>query len=335
MGLSFEVRRGGGYANAPLPRRVDPASLQTLTGESMGTTWSVRIDNPAMLPLAGIRAAIDAALGDVVRQMSTWESDSDISRFNRAATGTRHVLKPEFARVLACALHWAQESDGAIDPTVGPLVGFWGFGAQASANDTAPSPDAAQAVHERVGWRRIAFDASTSTVLQPGDASLDLSGIAKGFAVDHVAAALRALDLANFLIEIGGELRASGHRPGGIPWQVQIEMSPGTSSRVALSDTSIATSGDRWHVREREGRRWSHSVDPRTGEPAGDALASVSVLHRECMQADALATLLTVLGPLQGMEFARRHSIAALFAARGNDGLRLIPTDRWPAAMKT
>lgn len=328
---SFATWRAGGYANTPRPRRADPASLQTLAGRTMGTTWSLRFDNPRMVALDAVRAGAQGALDRVVAQMSTWEPDSDISRFNRSDAGSRQVLQPEFAEVLACALQWAAASDGAIDPSIGPLVALWGFGAQADASVAGPpSPAELSQARQRVGWQRVALDPATRSIVQPGGAALDLSGVAKGFAVDQVAAALRTLGLSDFLVEVGGELRAAGRRPDGAPWQVLVEALPGTTHRVALEGLSIATSGDRWHAREHQGRRWSHTLDPRTGEPVGHALASVTVLHPECMQADALATVLTVLGPKGGLAFARRHGLAALFVRRGDEGHCTFTSDRWP-----
>ncbi|MDP9603619.1 UNVERIFIED_ORG: thiamine biosynthesis lipoprotein [Variovorax paradoxus] len=336
MGLSFSSTwRAGGYANAAVPRPADPATLQQLGGETMGTTWSLRFDNPRMLPLAEVRAAVESALGRVIAQMSHWEPESDISRFNRAQAGSRHILPAEFATVMRCASRWSTASGGAIDPTVGPLVACWGFGPEAGAENGLPAADALAGARERVGWSRLAFDAADSSLLQPGGATLDLSGIAKGFAVDHGIEALRALGIADALLEIGGELRGMGKRPGGQPWQVLVDGDPAGARRVALADMAIATSGDRWHQRSHEGRRWSHTIDPRTGEPVAHALASVTVLHAECMQADALATVLTVLGPDEGFDFARQHGIAALFVSHGVPSPAAKATPAWPAPAGT
>jgi len=328
MRPSFATWRANGYANAAVPRRADPSSLQELAGRTMGTTWSLKFDNPLMVPLDTVRANAQAALDRVIAQMSTWEPESGISRFN-CATGGRHVIEPEFAQVLACALHWAAATGGAIDPTVGPLVALWGFGAHADAS-VPPAPAALAAAHACVGWQRIAFDPAASSILQPGGVSLDLSGIAKGFAVDHVACALQSLGLTDFLVEVGGELRAAGRRPGGQPWRVQIDGAPGAMAYIALTDTAIATSGDRWSQREHDGKRWSHTIDPRSGEPTSHALAAVTVLHPQCMHADALATAFTVLGPDEGLAFAQRHALAVLFVCREAEKHRVLASDAWP-----
>lgn len=334
MGLSFSTWRAGGYANAAVPRPADPATLQQLGGQTMGTTWSLRFDNPRMLPLAQVRAALESALDHVIAQMSHWEPDSDISRFNQAQAGSRHVLPAEFATVMRCAFQWATASGGAIDPSVGPLVACWGFGPEAEQAGL-PGEAALAEARGRVGWSRLAFDEAEGSLLQPGGATLDLSGIAKGFAVDHGIDALRALGIADALLEVGGELRGIGKRPGGQPWQVLVDGDPSGARRVALADMAIATSGDRWHRRSHEGRHWSHTIDPRTGEPVAHSLASVTALHAECMQADALATVLTVLGPEEGFDFAQQHNVAALFVSHGDPAPEAKTTRAWPAAAGT
>jgi len=319
-----------GYAAAPTLRAADPAALQTLAGEAMGTTWSVRLANPRFMPLAPVREAIEAVLALVVRQMSTWEPDSDISRFNRAPAGTWHALPGEFMAVLECAQAWARASGGAFDPTVGPLVDLWGFGPRAEPlaphAGTVPSAEALAQARARVGFGRIVLEADRA--LQPGGAHLDLSGIAKGYSVDLLVQALRAQGFTDFLAEVGGELHASGTRPGGEPWRVGIA---GTERTLALRDQAIATSGDHWHAFDHGGRRYSHTVDPRTGEPVAHALASVTVLHADCMQADALATVLTVLGPQEGLAFAAQHGVAALLCERTPQGPVFSMTPTFPA----
>lgn len=300
----------------------------------MGTTWSLHFDNPQRLPLDALHAAIEHALARVVAQMSHWEADSDLTRFAESRAGSLHRLAPEFATVLGAALRWAEASDGALDPTVGPLVALWGFGPHARADAEAPTADELQRTRAACGWQRLPFDAATGMLRQPGGLTLDLSGIAKGFAVDHVVEAVQALGVENLLVEVGGELRGVGRRPGGTPWTVQIaapEDGGALSPPLALRDVAIATSGDRWHQRESNGRRWSHTIDPRSGQPVDHTLAAVTVLHAECMHADALATVLTVLGPSDGTSFAEAQDIAALFFERKPSGLQASATRAWLA----
>jgi len=227
-----------------------------------------------------------------------------------------------FWRAFLCL---AKESAGAWDPTIGPLVKLWGFGPRANPTVLPHAvPDAAMLAkaHALVGYQHMALRPKERQVMQPGGMRLDLCGIAKGYAVDLCAEALAALGLNDFLLEIGGELRASGQRPDGLPWRVAIA-APDPSlpqTTLALRNLAIATSGDLWHAFEVNGKRYSHTLDPRSGQPVSHDLASVTVLHAECMQADALATVLTVLGPQEGLAFAARQNIAARLCRRTPDG---------------
>ncbi len=329
MRPSFAIWRAGGYANTAVPRPADPARLQKLAGRTMGTTWSLVFDNPAMRPHDAVLTEVNLALDRVIDQMSTWDAASHISRYNQAPAGSRHVVPEDFARVLGCALSWAEASGGAIDPTVGSLVALWGFGAHARPVSSEPGEAAWAEAKSRTGWRRLDFDHGTRTLTQPGGLSLDVSGVAKGFAVDKVAEALLALGLSDFLVEIGGELRGIGVRPGGQPWRVRIDIAGDVLPPVALANMSIATSGDRWHVHEQGGRRWSHTIDPRSGEPLSSTLASVTVLHPQCMHADALATTLMVLGAAEGPAFAEHHRIAAVFVRRHGETQQVLATEAW------
>jgi thiamine biosynthesis lipoprotein len=325
-----------GYAPQVL-RRADAATLHTLAGEAMGTTWSVRLCNPDFRPLEEARQAVEDALALVVRQMSHWEAESDLSRFNRSEAGSWHVLEHEFFTVLRCALDWAQASGGAWDPTVGPLVDLWGFGPRGPQVPAGQVPDAQALarVRECVGYQRIALDGEGRRALQPGGVQVDFSGIAKGYSVDLVAERLQAMGHTDFLVEVGGELRACGQRSPGQPWRVAVASLAGQASPVPLGlrDMAIATSGDHWHAFEQGGRRYSHTLDPRSGEPVAHGLTSVTVLHAECMQADALATVLTVLGPREGLDFAQARGIAALLCERGPQGPAVAMTPAFAALL--
>lgn len=270
----------------------------------MGTTWRVLCVCPHTIERQALHAAIVARLGTLVAEVSHWESGSSLWRFNRTRAGSWMTLPPDFAHVMAAALRIAAASGGAFDPTIGRLVDLWGFGPPGPA----PKPDhaAIDAARAASGWRRLAFDLAARRLRQPGGAALDLSGIAKGHAVDALAQLLRGAGIAHALVEVGGELAGYGMRPDGDPWWVDVEAPPGTNLptlRIALHGLAVATSGNY--------RRGCHNLDPRTGYPADDAVASVSVLHDSAMEADAWATALTILGPLAGIELADRNGIAA------------------------
>lgn len=309
------------------PPTLPPGALEhRLCGATMGTSWSVHVLAPRTVSREAVEAAIQAQLDTVIREMSTWEADSNLSRFNRAAAGSWHPLPAAFYTVLDAALTMAVDSEGAFDPSVGPLVNLWGFGPTvegATATRSVPDDAALEQVRARCGWQRIGLDRTTRSVLQPGGAYLDFSGIAKGYAVDSVAQALREVGCVSWLVEVGGELSGFGVKPDGQPWWVALERPPQDGSEgvlVALHGLAIATSGDYRRHFEQDGRRYAHTIDPRSGRPVAHDLVSVTVLHRQCMVADALATVLTVLGEEQGMAFARRRNIAALFIRGGTAG---------------
>ncbi|MCF7222442.1 FAD:protein FMN transferase [Marilutibacter chinensis] len=317
-----------------VPQAALAATLHHLSGRTMGTTWQVRVASDA--DPDRLSAGIQAQLDEVVAQMSTWEPASDISRFNRAPAGELQGLPDAFFEVLDAALTLAADTGGAYDPTVGPLVNLWGFGPD-GARDAPPDDRAIAAVMARSGWRRLVLDRRTRTVVQPGGLYLDLSSIAKGYGVDRVAAYLDATGSSAWLVEVGGELRARGRKPDGETWRIAIEQ-PAPDDRgdgaatgdlpqlsgVVLEpgDMAVATSGDYRHYFETADGRFSHTIDPRNGRPVSHGLASVTVLHPSCMQADALATALSVLGPEAGYRYAVERGLAALFFVHAGDGFQ-------------
>lgn len=321
----------------------DPAArLLRLGGETMGTTWSVICAVPPTIDVRGVNHGIRAELDEIVAQMSNWLADSDISRFNSAAAGTWHVLPEACFAVLRQALEVARDSGGAYDPSAGPLVDLWGFGPGGRRAELPATRDVEWA-RGRCGWTRLELDVEGRRALQPGGVSLDLCAIAKGYAVDAVSRYLSAQDIHHHLVEIGGELRGRGVKPDGLPWWVELETppaAPGVGAAaatdpivVALHGLSVATSGDYRRYFDDDGRRYAHTVDPRTGYPAGHALASVTVVHAECMMADALSTALTVLGPQAGLHYAGQRQIAARFLVRTPDGFEETLTPAFAAML--
>ncbi|MCP3736250.1 FAD:protein FMN transferase [Sphingomonas sp. RP10(2022)] len=283
----------------------DPAARVTdLGGETMGTRWSVRAILPAGVPADAVRHAIVARLDGIVAQMSHWSPTSQLSAFNRAPAGRWTILPPDFAHVVAEGLRIAAITDGAFDPAIGRLVDLWGFGPVPVAG---PPDDTAIAAARAVsGWRRLAYTPGDRRLRQPGGLSLDLSGIAKGFAVDAIAELLGTLGIVHALVEIGGELVGRGFRPDGQPWWVDCETPPGLSLvplRLALHGLAVATSGDY--------RRGAHTLDPRTGRAIQTGVVAASVIHATALAADAWATALTVLGPDAAIPLATDHAIAA------------------------
>lgn len=313
------------------PHVTSPACVHALHGETMGTSWSVKLVASAQVDLHLLHDGIQRILDRIVSQMSTWESDSDISRFNRSPAGSWHALPEEFFTVLSCAVQIARESGGAYDPTVGPLVAAWGFGA-ALKPMRIPDPKSLADARSRVGWHRLELRQTMRTALQAGGVALDLSAIAKGFGVDAVVAHLRGQRISAALVEVGGELRGYGSKPDGARWAVLVETSAEGSDGaepcvMVLDDVAVATSGDHWHAFEQDGVSYSHSLDPRSGRPVPQATMAVTVVAADAMQADAWATALTVMGAEDGLSYAQGSRLAARFVTRTRDGLRITMSD--------
>ena len=303
------------------------SDIAALGGHTMGTSWSVKLVASRSRDLHPLHAGIQAELDRVVAQMSTWEADSDISRYNRASPNTWHALPDDFWNVLSSARDIAERSAGAFDPSIGPLVALWGFGADAAAQGV-PNPARVAEVAARCGWHKLQLDPQTQSAMQPGGLQLDLSAIAKGYGVDLVSRWLRHIGITAALVEVGGELHGYGLKPDGQPWRVLVESAPEEDAGaeypprvLALDDLAVATSGDRWHQFERDGVSYSHTLDPRSHAPVSRAAAAVTVIARDAMLADAWATALTVMGADEGLAFANDHDLAARFITRSSNGL--------------
>lgn len=278
----------------------------------MGTSWSLLAVAPPARAAEGVQAALDL----VVAQMSQWEPESNLSRFNRAAPGQWHDVPGELACVVAASLDIARKSGGAFDAGLGRVTEAWGFGSGGSvaAASLGQVPEASY----RPEARTIDYDPARRRIRRSEGAALDLSGIAKGYGVDLAAEWLLANDIRHFLIEVGGELRGEGIRPDGQPWWVDVEMPPTSSVpawRIALHDLSIATSGNYRRGFSADGTYYSHSFDPQTGRPIVNGVSSVTVLHRNCMMADGWATALTVLGAEAAISIADDQKLAACVVA--------------------
>jgi thiamine biosynthesis lipoprotein len=306
------------------------AKLATFSGPTMAGRYTVRIAGAGPMSAAAERALgeeIFAAVDAVDRGMSTYRADSELSRLNRHVADAPFALSPELADVLGKAQSVSAASGGAFDVTIGPLVNAWGFGpdAQARRRGRLPAPDELARLRARVNWRSLALDARAGTLAKARpDAYADLSGIAQGYGSDRIAAALEALGIGDYLVEVSGEVRARGVNADGVAWRVGIERPDGGARAlhyvVPLANRVLATSGDYRNYFERDGRRYSHEIDPDTGAPVAHRLASVSVVHADCALADAWATALFVLGPERGREVALAQGLAAYFIARAADG---------------
>lgn len=295
-------------------------------GTSMGTTFEVKVVAP-LLPeqrQEAVRQAIRAQLQDVDGKMSTYREASEISRLNRSRASTPHPLSRETFTVLETAQRISRATGGAFDITVGPLVNAWGFG---PTPHPASLPTAAEIeqLQLRSGWAKIELNPRDSTILKREPALyLDLSAIAKGYAVDRVSEVLAEMNFTRHMVELGGEVRTSGRNAAGNAWRIAIEkpVSGGRALQriLPLENLALATSGDYRNFRLAEDERLSHTIDPRTGRPVRHQLTSVSVVDDSCMRADGYATALMVLGEDEGYRLAAEQDLAALFLVRTSEG---------------
>lgn len=303
----------------PGPRLSDCRS----SGETMGTRYTARFHAPAEADLRRIVAELANGVGAVDHQMSNWKADSDLSRLNRAGADDWVHLPENLVAVLSRAIEIGRETGNAFNIGVGDLVDAWGFGpgGQRRVPQLPEEPRSRPPVDEL-----LEIDVGGCRVRKHAPIALDLCGIAKGFGVDELARVLDRHGIDSWLVGIDGEMRSRGAKPDGSPWSIAIE-APEDGRRAAmavveLEDAAIATSGDYRHWIDVDGRRISHTMDPRTGQPLRAALASVTVISPACADADAYATALMVLGEKAGLELARRLDLDALFVARADGGHR-------------
>lgn len=306
------------------------------SGITMGTTYTVKLLPPGNgIDAAALGKEISATLESVNSRMSTYLPGSELSRLNNNPSLEWIQVSPELFTVLQLALEANRITEGAFDITVGPLVNLWGFGPD-PVPETIPDAEQIRAAAERTGIDKLLLDPERSSIRKARpEMYLDLSGIAKGYAVDRAAEYLDSVPVTNYLIEVGGEIRASGHNNNGQDWRIGIEK-PDNGDRsvqrvIHLARAGMATSGDYRNFYVRNGKRYAHIIDPRTGRPVEHQLASVSVLHESCAMADALATGLLVLGTEQALTVATTNGIAANFLTRTGEGF----TESYTPAFET
>lgn len=301
-----------------LGQAADAAVHVDLKGTTMGTRYAVTYVDADDSRCAAVRAEIAALFIEVENELSNWNAQSWVSRFNRHKSLDTVAVPAHAAVVLEAALQIAEKSSGALDPTVSPLIELWGFGAE---QDWAGPPLAFEIEQtlERCGYRNLEFDTAQRLLgKQVPDLHLNLSAVAKGYVVDQVAAVLADQGIEDYLINIGGEVRASGKRADGHSWKVRIAV-PQSSEVVSaplviLGDGAIATSGNTQRFFEYRGQRYAHLIDPRTGRPVENQVRSVSVRASSCTHADGWATACYVLGREAGMALIESlDGVEALF----------------------
>lgn len=295
-----------------------PPQELVLSGPTMGTTYTVKVAAPPSgVDASDVRATIDTVLARIDRQMSGYRSDSEIARFNASQSTDWFAVSADLAQVVQIALEVSEQSDGAFDVTVAPLVTAWGFG---SGEEPAIVPDEARlaSLRERVGHDKLHVRSAAPALRKsiPG-LTVDLNGIAPGFAVDVLAERFQAMQIGNFMIDLGGEVRSRGLNARGTAWRIAVERpvdaEPSPYAIVQLDDMSVTTSGEYRHYYVRNGHRYSHTIDPRTARPLEHNLASVVVIGPSTARIDGWATAFNVLGAEAGYELAAKLNMPVMF----------------------
>ncbi len=315
-------------------------------GETMGTTYSIKIARTALTDskFEQLKVEVENRLIEVNRQMSHYQTNSELSQFNNLTSTAPFKVAAGFAMVTRFAIELNRASDGVFDPTLGPLINVWGFGQQGDRFTPPPAEQVAQA-RKVCGCQHLRVTETGELQKDLPQLQLNLSAVAKGFGVDEVARVIRDHGITNVFVEIGGEVVAYGLSPRQQPWRVGVEApNPAAfggddlAAIISVSNQAIATSGDyRRFYEDAQGRLYSHIIDPRTGTPVHHRLHSVSVVADTCLRADGVATTLFVLGEKEGLRWIEQHPKAsALFIVREADGqIRKIASSRFPKWVDT
>ena len=298
------------------------------SGLVMGTTYQIKIIPNDLVVSNSLADQIDERLQSLDGTFTTYQKTSELMAFNQSAINKPLVVSEDLFEVLGIAKQIHELTEGAFDPTVGPLVNLWGFGPNYT-DQVIPPPESIAQHLTSVGLNHLLLDKQAGTVTRLSDIQLDLSAVAKGYAVDEVAELLASHGIENYLVEVGGELRLKGLKTNGERWRIAIEK-PYSGQAVGLGDAvqevlvlenvAVATSGDYRNYFEQEGKRYSHTIDPRTGYPIDHNLASVTVIAQTAARADALATGMMVLGTEGALKLAEQNDLAVYLLVKQADG---------------
>jgi thiamine biosynthesis lipoprotein len=306
-----------------------------IDGFTMGTTYQVTFEKKT-LEAQQLKNEIDSRLNVINQLMSTYIDDSELSLFNQSDSTNCQTLSQDTLYVIKNALAISKQTNGKFDVTLAPLIEAWGFDKK-NTNDSVPSQESIRLLLNKIGYSKIIVG-NDCVAKQSKDVSVNLSAIAKGYAVDEIAKLLERKKIAHYLVEIGGEIANKGHNASGVSWRLAIE-SASTEKRsiqrvFAPKGLGVATSGDYRNYFEKDGKRFSHTIDPTTGYPISHQLASVTVLHKETMLADAIATAMMVMGPEASLEYADRHQLAIFMLVKNKQGYEEIYSQAFKAYLQ-
>jgi FAD:protein FMN transferase len=311
-----------GCTERPINDNQKPKRL-VYNGTTMGTSYQVKIAPSNTLITIDLAEQINSRLESLDNTFTTYQKTSELMLFNQAELKQPTIISDDMQRVMRLASEIYVQTNSTFDPTVGPLVNLWGFGPKYTG-DQIPNPQEIGQHLESMSLDHLSLDRNAKTASRNTDIQLDFSAIAKGYAVDAIAELLIASGIENYLVEVGGELRASGRKHNGDFWRIAIEtpsLSQGGIQQVVdLENVAVATSGDYRNYFEKNGKRYSHTIDPRTGYPVDHKLASVTVIAATAAKADALATAMMVMGPEQTLLFAEQHGIPVYILVKQAEG---------------
>jgi len=297
-----------------------------LEGNTMGTTYHITMVNPPYnINMIDLQQDIDIELAGLEGIFSTYDPNSELSLLNAMPEGQWHSVSTELLDVINMAQDVSGLSGGAFDITVGPLVALWGFGSESNSPSTVPDESALESLQQNVGYKKIQFKRNEQLLQKSAAVEIDLSAIAKGYAVDRVAEILNTRRIDNYMVEIGGEVKTRGVNPNKSPWRLGVEkpvvsLQKQAQAALLITGKGVATSGDYHNFVLIEGQQFSHTIDPRTGKPITHGLASVTVVNDSVAMADAWATALSVLGEKEGRQLANAIGLKAYFIQKEPDG---------------
>ena len=301
-------------------------------GEAQGTTYHVTVAACAIAQTAEqLQESIETRLQLLDQSLSNYREDSVLSSLNRAPIDTWVELDHDLYAVLKISEKMSRESNGAFDVTVAPLVSLWGFGPD-HRSQTTPSDAAIAEARTRIGYQYLDIDSTQPRARKRRDIVIDINGIAQGYSVDRLADVLLKQRCTDFMVELGGELRVAGRKANGEPWRIGIEQpvaaSESVSQALALDNVGVTTAGDYRNYFEKDGQRYSHTIDPRSGRPITHKLAAVTVVADSATLADGYDTVLEVLGPDEGLAYARAHNLAAYFIVHNGKSFQVFYTQK-------
>ncbi|APC14975.1 thiamine biosynthesis protein ApbE [Pseudomonas frederiksbergensis] len=297
-------------------------SMESFGGPTMGSTYSIKyIRHPGTPGPLEVQKQVELILAEVDQQMSTYRSDSDIERFNGLPANSCQSMPAPVLQLVKVGEQLSEASDGSYDLTVEPLLNLWGFGPQ-SRDEKVPSAEALALARQRVGYAHLRIEGDQ--LCKDAPVEVDFGSIGAGYVIDRIAAKLQEMGIDSFIADATGELKAVGKKLDGSPWKIALE-EPRDDQQVVervitLNGNGVSTSGDYRNYFMQDGRRYSHTFDARTGAPITHTLASVTVIHPSTLMADGLSTLLLILGPERGRDYAEKHDIGAFFVIRTDTG---------------